>query len=257
MKKLLTILFILLSSFVYAEEKEFISPMSLYHDNFFLAGNSEDQVKLQVSAKYNIFYPSQTGLYLGYSQMSNWICYKDRDTFLTQYMPEVFYNFTSGDNIFNNSIIPFVDYIQVSPINHCSTGVEGENHRGINIGYGQIQMSYGEVYNVGFNLKGWYYYSKSVMNRDIADYKGYYESSVFFKLKSKTVTFLDKEELVFKFGNLSAFDYKNGWFCVEARFRIITSYVQPKFFIQYYRGMNEFMVNYKTKTNSVRVGVVF
>jgi len=266
MKKFFSlIILILLAATLYAEEKSYESPMSLYKDNFFLAGDDEAQVKAQVSAKYNIFWPSSTGFYLGYTQTSKWICYDKRDTFQTAYQPEVFYSFESGKNIFNNASIPFVDYIQVSPINHISNGTEGTDHRGMNIYYGQIQMSAGDVVNLGFNVKGFNYYSKSKRNIDIEDYKGHYEADVFIKLRSKNVFLLDKEELHFKFGGYEkspdALDAekstRKGWYAVEARFRILTSYVQPRFFIQYFKGYDEILIDYNKKTESFRAGIVF
>jgi len=239
---------------------EYQESMSKYKDNYFIAGNEEDQTKVQVSVKYNILYPSETGLNLGYTQTSNWLCYDGRDTFYTMYQPEAFYIFESGQNVFNNYVIPYVDYIQVSPICHNSTGVEGENHRSINIYYGQVQASVGDVFNFGLNLKGFGYYTMAKNNKDIRDYKGNYEAKVFFRYRSKTVSYLDKEELAFSFGGYDKSDYdheRKGWYCVEAKFRILTSYVQPKLFFSWYRGFNEFMVNYNKKTDSIRVGLVF
>jgi len=239
---------------------EYEESVTKYKDNYFLFGDKEAQTKVQVSVKYNILYPSETGFNLGYTQTSNWIVYSGRDTFYTMYQPEAFFNFESGKNIFKDYIIPYVDYIQVSPICHNSTGVEGDNHRSINIYYAQVQASIGDVYNFGLNLKGFGYYTIADKNKDIRDYKGYYEAKLFFKLKSKTVEYLDKEELAFSFGGYDKSDYdhtRKGWFCVEARFRIITTYVQPKLFCQFYRGYDEFMVQYNKKTNSVRVGLVF
>lgn len=256
-------LFILFNLNVYGTE--FIDPMSLYKDNYFICGDSLAQVKLQFSAKYNIFWPSQTGLYLGYTQTSKWVCYEKKDTFYTAYQPEIFYVFESGNNLFNNAVIPFIDYIQVSPFNHISNGTEGSLHRGMNLYYGQIQLSYGEVFNIGINFKGFGYYSYSAKNKDIKDYKGHTETGIFIKLRSKNVYLLDKEEIWFKFGGYRKSpdlvdpekSVRRGWYCIEGRFRILTSYIQPRLFISYYKGYNEILQDYNKDTKSVRVGLVF
>jgi len=265
MKKFLILLFLTISTILYAEDSIYQSPMSLYKDNFFIGGDKEDQVKLQLSAKYNIFYPSNSGLYLGYTQTSKWICYEKRDTFYTAYQPEIFLAFESGNNIFDNAVIPFVDYLQVSPINHISNGTEGNNHRGMNIYYGQIQMSYGEVVNIGFNFKGFNYYNKSKRNLDIADYKGHTETGIFIKIKSKNTFLLDKEELWLRFGGFekspdsleSNKTLRKGWYCIEGRVRLFTSYIQPRLFFQYYKGYNEVLQDYNQDTKSIRFGFVF
>jgi outer membrane phospholipase A len=248
----ITICLLFFSFHAYAVEYE--SPLSIYKDNYFIAGNSEDQIKLQVSLKYNVLYPSNTGINFGYTQLSNWLIYKGRDTFYTTYQPETFYRFESGKNFLRNYEIPFVDYIQFSPICHNSTGVEGPDHRSINIYYGQIQTSYGEVYNIGMNAKYFRYYTISDENPDINKYRKNYEAALFFKVKSKTVEYLDKEELQIKFGGNPL---KNGWYCIELQFRAITSIIQPKFFIQYYCGYSQFMTQYNRKDKSIRVGVTF
>lgn len=253
LKDFLVVIFIFLLTLAsYASEYQ--SPMSIYKDNYIIAGDKDNQVKIQLSAKFNVFYPSNTGFNLGYTQLSNWYCYGDRDTFYTMYCPEVFYRFENGNNLFNDSVLPFVDFLQISPIEHNSTGVEGENHRSINQYYAQAQFSYGEVYNIGFGGKYFRYYSISDKNENINKYRKNYEADVFFKIKSKTVNYLDKEELHFKFGGNPL---GNGWYCVEAQFRIISSKFQPKFMIQYYKGYSEFMVQYNRKDEAIRIGLVF
>lgn len=237
--------------------------MTIYKDNYFISGDDqEDQVKFQVSAKYSIFYPSKIGLYAGYTQISWWKIYEKSSPFYeTNYMPELFLNFESGNNVFGDVEIPFIDFIQVSPIFHKSNGRDELDSRSINTYYGQIQFSYGDVYNFGFGLKGFNYYNKSKKNRDIEKYIGYYETDIFFKIKSKTVEFFDKEELHFKFGGYDKSDFDDkeyiGWYCIEVQFRIITSYVQPKLFIQYYNGYGEFLIDYNKKEDSFRIGLVF
>ena len=255
MKKIFIAFFILITSIAYTEEKKYESPMTLYNDTYMIAGNTNAQVKIQLSTKFNLLYPSNTGIYMGYTQLSKWIVYNNRDTFYTMYMPEAFYQYESGNNIFGNSIIPFIDYIQVSPVIHCSTGTEGVDHRSMNTYYGQVQSSYGDVFNIGLNIKAFGYYKEiSKRNKDINKYRKNYEADVFFKIRSKTVEYLDKEELHFKFGGNPR---GNGWYCIEARFRLVTGYIQPKLFVQFYSGYNEFMIDYNKKTRSIRAGVVF
>ena len=126
MKKFMYVIAILIFFFLAmfaAYGKEYESPMSMYKDNYFIAGGTDDQVKFQVSAKYNIFYPANIGVYVAYSQTSWWKLYDYSSPFYeSNYMPEAFWEFTSGDNCFNNYKMPYVDYIRISPIYHRSNG---------------------------------------------------------------------------------------------------------------------------------------
>ena len=119
-KYLLTILISIILVFgflMYARAEGVVqSPMSLYHDNFFLFGDEANQTKFQVSAKYNLLWPFDSGIYVAYSQLTHWYVYGNRDTMQANFQPEVYYRFTSGANPFNDLTIPFIDYI---PINIC------------------------------------------------------------------------------------------------------------------------------------------
>jgi len=254
MKKIIILLTFLVMTFS-ANAKEFKTPMSPYQDNYIIAGDNDAQVKFQFSAKYNLLYPFNTGIYFGYTQRSYLRIYDESSPFVeTNYMPEAFYRFDSGDNMFKNYVIPFVDYIQVSPVSHKSNGRNELNSRSINIYYGQIQMSKGDILNVGANIKVFGYYNKAKENKDINDYNKNYEADLFLKLRSKTVMYLDKEELHLKFGGNPV---NKGWFAVEARVRLLSTYVQPKLFIQYREGYDEFMINYNEKEKSIRAGFIF
>lgn len=242
---------------VFARAAEYTSPMSLYKDNFFIAGNNDDQVKFQVSAKYDLFYSPTysyaTGIYLGYTQTSWWTCYGSSDTFSSSYQPEVFFQFISSDNPFDINL-GVIDYIQVSPIMHCSTGVEGDDHRSINIYYVQTQLSVGEVYNFGLNIKGYGYYSKNRRNKDINEYRHNYEADMFFKLKSKNNWYVDKYEIHAKaVGN----PLNKGYYMVEGICQIFTSIFQPKIFIQYNKGYSVNIVDYNKKEEEFRAGLIF
>lgn len=252
MKKLLAlILFLLLSASLFAAEYQ--SPFSQNRDNYIIAGNDDDQVKFQLSLKADLLYPFNTGAYFGYTQTTWWKVYDGADTMSSNYQPEVFFKLESGNNIFNNVDLGAVDYIQISPYNHCSTGVEGTQHRGINVYYAQMQISNSGRFSAGDNIKVFGYYTKSRRNKDIADYKGYYENDIFIKWNSATVEGMSLAELHFKHGGT----LDKGWLCVEARSIIFSSRIQPRFFVQYYYGYGENIVSYNIKEHSAYAGLIF
>jgi len=252
MKKflILTVLMFLCSAAFTAERQ---SPISMNRDNYIIAGDKEDQTKFQLSIKGDIIYPFNTGLYLGYTQTTWWEVYDGADTMSVNYQPEVFYKLESKNNLFGDVDLRAIDFIQISPINHISNGVEGNKHRGMNLYYGQIQMSTGGRVSAGFNLKGFNYYSKSNRNKDIEKFKGYYENDLFLKLNSATVENMTLAEVHFKHGGTR----EHWWICGEAKTVLFTNSVQPRLFIQYYYGYGENVLFYNTKEHSVYAGLVF
>lgn len=250
MKKLFSIIILLLIVLpLFAAEYKY--PITPYQDNYFIAGDDEDQTKFQISFESDLSF--ETGFFLAYTQTTWWTVYDGRDTMSANYKPEVFYRLVSKDNIFNNVNLKAVDYIQISPYYHQSTGVEGEDHRSINLYYGQIQLSTADLISVGFNLKVFGYYTKDKNNPDIDKYKGYYENDLFVKLNSRTVEGMTLAELHFKHGGT----LEKGWLSVEARTILFTNKIQPRIFIQYYYGYGENMVFYDELEQSLYAGLIF
>lgn len=255
MKKIFIFIFCLFCSISFAIAKEYEDPILLYKDNYFIFGDNDDQVKFQVSLQYNLIYPSKLGFFAGYTQKSFWKMYnKSAPFYETNYEPEIFYRFTSGNNVFGNIIIPFIDYIQVSPAHHLSNGKDGDASRSMNTYYGEIQCSYGDIYNFGFTIKYFQYYNLSRKNKDYNDYRKNYEGTVFFKLRSKTVQYLDKEEISVRF---SSNPIDKGFFEVTGKVRIITTYFQPKLYVQYWQGYGEFLIDYNVKEKRFRIGISY
>lgn len=254
MKRILYILSILFILVNYGHTTEFIEPLSMYKTNYFATGDSkDDQVKFQLSVKYNLLWPFNSGIYFGYTQLSYWRIYDSSSPFKdTNFQPEFFYKFESGNNVFDNYTIPFVDYIQICPIYHRSNGQPaGPNDRSENKFYYAMQVSAGTVYNFGARVKVFGYYNVGDGNRDINKYHKYYEGAVFFKNMSRKVTRLERESIEISWGGNP---FGNGWVQGEFSVRILTSYIQPKLFIQGFYGYDEFMMNYSTKTKAVRIG---
>lgn len=253
MKKLFLILFLLI--IIPAFAKTYESPMQIYKPNYFIAGDKEDQVKFQVSAKYNLIYPSNLGFWIAYSQKAFWNLYDDSAPFWEfNHEPEVFYAFESKKNIFGWDT-KLLDRIQVSPIYHRSNGRDGLESRGMNIYYGEIQLSVGQVYNFGVVGKYFNYYGYSAKNKDIPDYLGYSEGEVFFQLKSRTVEFFDKEKIYVRGGGNH--ETKKGWVEGGLKVRLVTTLFQPFFYVQVFHGYGEAMVNYDKKDTAIRFGFIF
>lgn len=251
MKKIFTLILLLLSISVLAAEYQ--SPISKNRDNYFIAGDKDDQTKFQLSLKADMIYPFKTGLFAGYTQTTWWTVYDGADTMSANYQPEVFYRLESKNNIFGDANFGLLDFIQISPYNHCSTGVEGDNHRAINIYYGQMQISTGGKISIGDNIKVFNYHTKNKLNRDIEKYKGYYENDIFLKLNSSTVEGMSLMELHFKHGGT----LDKGWYCIEGQSVIFSSSIQPRLFVQYYYGYGENIVYYNKKEHSFYGGLLF
>lgn len=237
------------------EKKEFINPVSLYKTNYFATGDiKEDQVKFQLSIQYPLILPWEL-VYFGYTQLSYWRIYDKSSPFEeTNYSPEVFFKIESKRNVFDVDL-KYIDYIQLSPIQHRSNGQPfGEKDRSENKYYGEIQASIGERYNFGGRLKVFGYYNVDEGNEDINDYHKYYSAAVFIKSKSVRVEGLEKESIEVSWGGNP---WEKGWVQGEFSVRIITTYFQPRLFIQGYYGYDEFMVNYNKKTKAIRVGFSF
>ncbi|HPQ23061.1 MAG TPA: phospholipase A [Candidatus Paceibacterota bacterium] len=250
MKKILFCFIFLFSIITILYGEEYQEPISKYKQNYFIFGNSEDQTKFQLSLKADIIYPFNTGILFGYTQTTWWKVYNGADTMSSNYQPEVFFRVENKKNIFGNADLGYIDYFQISPFYHCSTGVEGVDHRSINLYYAQVQVSLGDRFNIGDNLKVFGYYNKSSQNSDIEKYKGYYENDVFAKIFSSVVPLV---EFHFKHGGT----LNKGWLACELQTVFFTDKFQPKLFFQYFYGYGENMVFYNKKDKSFYVGLIF
>lgn len=246
-------MFLFIPSLLIANQYE--EPMSIYKSNYFISGDKEDQVKFQLSIKYNLVYPSKLGIYAGYTQLAWWKLYDKSSPFDEfNHEPELFLLFKNNDNFLNYNM-GIIDYIQISPICHKSNGESGDLSRNINTYYSKIQISYGKRYNVGTNLTFHQYYSKAKQNKDIQDYSGYYSHEVFFQVRSRSVNFFDKEKIYFKHG--MNFEKRKGWLETGIKLRIITSKIQPYFLFQVFHGYGESMIYYNVKDTRIRLGFTF
>ena len=228
------------------ESKDPYSHFSPYKANYLIFGNMDDQVKAQLSFRYETI--RKTGIFLGYTQTMFWKLYDKSCPFAEiNYNPEIFWNF--GDNL---------NYIQLGVYEHKSNGKGGLESRGWNRSYVQFQVSTGDSFNMGVNVKGFYIWDKADENKDIDGYSGYYEAKIFFRsLKFSIGDLIDKEELYVRGGTGSAhfgFDYKKGWIEVGLKFRVLFKLLKPSLFVQGFYGYGESLIDYNKKDFSLRAG---
>ena len=230
------------------------TPFSINKQNYFISG--KDDVKFQVSVKYNLLYPFNLGVYMGYTEIAFWDIYKESSPFREfNHNPEVFWLIKENNNIFANTDLLFIDFIKVSPYEHMSNGRDGDNSRSIDRCYGEIQASVGEKVNFGLRIKGWYFYDKARENHDIDEYAGHYECETFVAVIGDTGKEFPLYKLYVKGGTGDSFD--KGWVEGGFIFPILTAYVQPRIMINVFHGYAESMVDYNKKNTQVRIGTVF
>ncbi len=240
------------------EDKTTTPPLSLYKPMYILFGNREDQVKGQFSFKYDILSGiiEYSGLYVGYTQIMAWDLYEKSSPFIdVNFNPELFWKIESKKNIFNNFNFSVVDYFQLGLCEHKSNGENGLNSRSWERSYAQVQISYGEIFNFGFNYKYFVMYTKNFdeTNRNIQDYIGSSEAMVFIKYKEVDGK-IGKGELYAKVGaggGINGYNFKKGW----QEYGIIFPSFLPNLraYIQIFHGYGEFMFDYNVK-NDTRVG---
>lgn len=240
MKKIFLILFLLLPSFLFAVES-----IQSHNPVYFTAGDKENQVKYQVSFKYALYYPFETGLFLGYTQIARWDMYDRSSPFREiNHNPEIFWEM--------ENVNQWLDLVRIAPYSHISNGRDGKESRSIESGYAETQVSYGQTMNIGINEKYTYFYRLSNHNKDYRRYKGNFRTELFLQLKGKG-EYLDQEKIYVA----GEWTHKSWWAEAGIMVRLLTDKIQPKIYVQGYWGTAEFLEDYKHKSKAVRAGFIF
>ncbi len=223
-------------------KKDKLTPISIYKQTYFIFGDKEDQVKAQVSFKYSIFKNYSLGIFLGYTTIMNWNLYESSAPFYDiSYMPELFLK--------SKTLIPYLDYIQFSPIEHKSNGKDGDDSRSLNRTYIQIQYSNKIMNstNLGLNLKLMYFYNSEKTsgcfdtNKNFNKYTNNYEAKLFFNIYDYKLY-------------IKSSGFRYGWREIGFLSKKISS-TNIRFYAQYRTGYFDNMLSYYKKNNAVRLGV--
>lgn len=248
-KKLFFIIFtVFVSISILAEEKTNSqkSRLDYYKDLYFIMGND---TKVQISLKYTMYnFNKQHNFYFGYSQYMFWDLFKYSSPFREiNYNPEFFYIF--------NKPFKYIDYVQISPYEHKSNGRDGIETRGVDKYYGLIQLSTQTYFNFGLEYKLFGYYRIEKENQHIKEYMGDSEIKLFVNLLEEKGEYLtDKEEIYIKLFTTNIIKFHS--YELGFKLRMVTEWTTPYFFINYYSGYGESLIDYNKKVKSWRAGII-
>lgn len=233
-------------------------PLSGYKPIYLIAGNNEDQVKVQISFKYDLFSPYKIGLFAAYSQYMFWDLYEASSPFREiNFNPDLFLRFESKNNFLNDIDLGGLDYFQLGLYEHMSNGKDEDNSRGWDRFYIQFQVSAFELFNIGFNLKYFFMYAIADENEAIQDHIGSFEAKFFIRYKK------NKEEIYARFGaggGRHHFVLKEGWQEYGIMIRPFFTRIRP--YLQLFHGYGESMIDYDVKNTgafkgySIRLGII-
>ena len=224
---------------------------TLFKDNYFIAGvpvghkitSENSDVKFQVSIAQRLTkstLPFHTYLFIAYSQKTFWNVFQES-------LPMRDLNFNPGIGlskllIVKNKLIGKLTLM----IEHESNGRDGEESRSWNrISFG------GNIYltpNFMVHAKGWIPIVDGKNNRDLLDYAGLYQSGLQLTSNNK------------RWGFAVTTVKRKGWnfnhnVILEVNYRIFKNENQY-FFLQYYNGYAEGLLDYNKYHTRLRAGLV-
>lgn len=252
MKKFLLALFaVFLISPIFSEEADSktISGFSQYKPTYVLFGDQKDQIKNQISFKYQLL--ERQGFYLGFTQQMFWNAYDSNNS---SPMKELNFN----PEIFWKQDINFATfrYVQLIPFEHKSNGAaSGNTDRTWDRSGAMITNTFSfKYFEVNTWLKTFYLYNLGSNNQDIKNYLGFNEARIAISPHFDKNTFFDKEEISFKFyggfNGLGGREY-------GIKFRTLLPHFQPYIYFQIWEGYGQSLVNYNVYETSYRAGLIF
>jgi phospholipase A1/A2 len=216
------------------------------------SGNNLD-IKFELGMMFSLI-PSSTSetgfvpLHFGYSQRSWWDISEPSAPFREHnYNPEIFWEFSrSRLNTYPSMLdlrrLFFVDRIGVE---HQSNGLNSEESRSWDRAYMEREFVFSEA--LSFNLKLWRVLSNGLYNEDITDFLGdgqltaHITLNNMFNIDIKTMRGNETEK----------FSYQ-----VDLTLPM-SQWVNSKFFLSYYEGYGEALINYNQRSKSLRAGFYF
>lgn len=229
-----------------------------YKDNYLIFGQmrmddgttpfSGEQLdtKFSLGLSFSLFSHSELLNFLdplrfGYSQLSWWNIADDSSPFTEHnYNPEMYWDFTQPQRPLIGDF-PFIDRVGLE---HQSNGLSGLDSRSWDRVYSQKTYHLTPQFRVGIKL--WQVIGTDWQNDDIEDYLGSGQVSLEYEPNERTLV-----RLKFQRGHdVSTYSY-------QADIRYRRPWLNSAFFLSYYNGYGEALINYNQKASSIRVGLYF
>lgn len=228
------------------EEEESI----LQRHNPFFAAYGDPLTKVQFSFKSP--FVRKFPLYFGYTQIMFWALTEESKPFrdLT-YNPELFYRWHNKD-------WGFFESIDLGAWSHNSNGKSQMDSRSYNKSYVRINVAKeGRRWVTRYSAELAYLYAFDPTNRDIRDYIG--PLSLYVSFLQLFDSWIDKSEVTLKAspGGAYANRWDRGGYQLSWSFRLGRHNIVPAFYMQYYHGYAESLLNYNENVDEFRGGIIF
>lgn len=209
----------------------------------------EPSSKIQFSFRSQIW--QNLPINFGYTQIIFWELREKSKPFEdATYNPELFYRWNPTGEKWKA--------LDFGLWEHNSNGEDGDKSR-----------SYDQMYVRGVFAKEWkrwilffspklrYIYNLDKTNRDIQDYIGPVDMD--FRFVHLIDRYLEQVELILTLrpGGKFADEFKQGGYQIATTFKIRDLKLNPMFYVQYYHGYAETLINYNESVNEVRFGFMF
>lgn len=216
---------------------------------YFIYGNPD--TKVQISFKTLML--DQVPIYFAYSEIIFWQLNKESKPFEdATYNPELFYRWR-----FSQQQLP-LDFLDIGLIDHNSNGRAEEASRSFDRSYVRANLSWGtQPWNLQFSTKASYIYNQDTTNKDIYKYISPFEFDV--SLEQWFQAWMDKGKVSLRVipGGRVGEDWAHGGYELGYNFHFGRSRVYPAFYLQYYNGYAETLLNYDQHVRQFRGGFAF
>jgi phospholipase A1 len=222
----------------------------LRHQPFYFAYGHPTS-KIQVSFKYRVI--NDTPLYFGYSQIMFWNLGEDSRPFKdSTYNPEVIYTYDIKRKI-------FLDNIDFGIWEHNSNGKAGITSRSFERNY--VRLNFAREFKdlvLKFSTKLGYIHNLDKTNEDIRNYISPLELKLSLIGVFKNWA-MDRSSFDIRYfpGGDHAQNWGSGGYELSTSFRFGGFSIVPAFYMQYFHGYAESLINYNQKVDEFRAGFIF
>jgi len=220
--------------------------LTYYEPMYFILGNPTSKVNF--SFKYRGF--RSFPLYFGYVQNIFWLLKQESKPFRdANFNPRVFYRYSFHEKEDEQ------DYLDIIPYEHKSNGKSEPESRSFDGSGAKIhwRLAY-ENWSIKTHFKALWRFRLDETNKDFEKYVGPFEAGL--TLSQFSFDWLDRGELTYRVytGGEWGQDLRRTSHEVGLSFRFFGEELTPAFYVQYFNGFSESLLNYNKREENFRIG---